>query len=91
MNINYDNTEVFPSGVVDDTESIKDRMLGNVDGGRIGKAIRSAVSPTLQRGSKSGFRRTSAPIKANLDLWSYYAKNEFRRGNFTGAESFYQR
>eukprot|EP01041_Mallomonas_annulata_P003471 gene3471-6904_t len=31
------------------------------------------------------------PIKANIDLWSYRAKTEFGKGNYTGAMILYQR
>jgi tetratricopeptide (TPR) repeat protein len=33
----------------------------------------------------------SLPLKANLDLWSYYGKQDFLKGNFSGAEMWYGR
>ena len=35
-------------------------------------------------------RGKAAPIKANIDMWSYSARQEFLRGNFTGATLLYQ-
>lgn len=36
-----------------------------------------------------GQRRKDLPLKANLDLMNYYAKQDFLRGNFSAAEEWY--
>jgi len=44
----------------------------------------------LTAGVMSG-RQKAAPLKMNIDMWSFNAKKEMQKGNFTGAEFWYDK
>eukprot|EP00607_Mallomonas_marina_P010816 CAMPEP_0182421652 /NCGR_PEP_ID=MMETSP1167-20130531/7079_1 /TAXON_ID=2988 /ORGANISM="Mallomonas Sp, Strain CCMP3275" /LENGTH=577 /DNA_ID=CAMNT_0024598967 /DNA_START=219 /DNA_END=1952 /DNA_ORIENTATION=+ len=45
----------------------------------------------LKEGVNTAPRSKPLPLKVNIDIWSYTARTEFSRGNYTGAMTLYQR
>jgi tetratricopeptide (TPR) repeat protein len=45
----------------------------------------------IKQGVDGSVQRKPKPIAANIDLWSYQARKELLRSNFTGSEYLYRR
>lgn len=76
----------------DQLEEIYSIALGEEHNTQLSKKVEESMQEDWDvRQGVVGYRRKPLPLKANIDLWSYYAKQEFLKGNFTSASEWYKK
>ena len=74
----------------DQLQEVLDMALGDEHSIELSKKMEESMQEDWDvREGVVGQRRRDPPLKANLDLMNYYARQDFLQGNFTAAEEWY--
>lgn len=77
----------------EDMTFINTYVLNDEHDKMLSKKVSAAIEEQwdVMQGVMGPPRRKALPIKANLDLWTYEARRELTKGNFTGSEAIYRK
>ena len=89
------SSEAMDTAFVDiseeDMEFIQTFVLNEEHDKQLSKKVQEAIETEwdIQQGVSTA-RRRPLPLKANIDLWSWQARQELLRSNFSGSEALYR-
>ncbi|KAJ1422799.1 hypothetical protein B484DRAFT_111004 [Ochromonadaceae sp. CCMP2298] len=77
----------------EEMEAIILQALGPEHAAELSAKVEAAMQEDwdVQQGVNTVTAKKTGPLKANVDLWSYHARQHFIAGNFSGAEALYAR
>ena len=86
-----ETTTAFDEISDEDMKFIMEVALGEDHKKALNKMVEDAMLEDwdVEQGVVTG-RRKPLPLKANIDMWSFQARQELRRGNFSGSEMLYR-